>query len=180
MFFLNWLRILERKERACGKSSGAECVDSAEYYRHPFTCRERSPTENRTNDEIEQRMGKRSSAAFDVEANQINLRSRNSGGEGDPLINAVTRVFQYLACRIRRLIRYSLISPTIVYSKKEFTPLHQIYRILRCSGSLQSVQHVFEMHLIVIWFIRYTWHVYLYSASALGSYASCNRNSCPE
>lgn len=32
----------------------------------------------RTNDEIEQRMRKRSSAAFDVEANQINLRSRNS------------------------------------------------------------------------------------------------------
>lgn len=39
--------------------------------------------EERTNDEIEQRMRKRkrSSAAFDVEANQINLRSRNSWGE---------------------------------------------------------------------------------------------------
>lgn len=117
------------KKGLVGTSSGAECVDVAEYYRRPFYV---PRTENRTNDEIEQRMGKHSSAAFDVEANQINLRSRNSEGKEGSLTNPVTRVFQYLACRIRRLIRYSLVSPTAVCSKKEFTPLRQIYRILRC------------------------------------------------
>jgi len=53
-FFLNWLRVLERKERICGKNSGAECVDDAEYYHRLFTCQHtanvrRQRTNNRRN-----------------------------------------------------------------------------------------------------------------------------------